>query len=129
MGILKDLWAIFSEHLGPVSFQVRWRLKSFSPEKVYALFAAKEIHADGVYDRLRHNQIGPFITFHESVKRMLAGCEVLPPAFGKDLAEIFSGDPRLFSFAVGQIDVLIERGLLERGVFRKYGKNVIPRKF
>jgi hypothetical protein len=127
--ILKDLWAIFSKHLGPMPFQVRWHLKTFSPEEVYVLFAAKEIYADGVYDRLRQNQIEPFIAFHEGVKEVLAGSEGLPPAFGKDLAEVFFRDPRRFSFAVGQIDVLIERGLLERGVFRKYGKNVIPRKF
>ena len=128
MEILKDLWIIFSEHLGPISFQVRWHLKTFSPVKVYTLFVAREIHADGVYDRLRRNQIEPFIAFHERAKEILAENE-FPSALGADLAAIFFENPRQFNFFVAQIDALIERGLLEKGVLQKYGRNFVRREF
>jgi hypothetical protein len=128
MGILKDLWIILSEDLeGPSAFLVRWHLKTFPVEKVYALFAAGKIQESGVYGRLRLGQVGKFIALHEKVKGILIRKERLPPDLAC-IAEAFTENPRRTHFAINQIDMLIERDL-EKGIRRKRGENVVRREF
>ena len=127
MGILRDLWRIFSEDLErPSVFLVRWHLKMFPVERVYALFAAGEIQAEGVYARLQPKQVNDFVALHEEVKRSVIEKEGLPPNLAVCLAQAFIENPRRFEFIIPQVDALIERDI-EKNILQRRGKNVVRR--
>jgi hypothetical protein len=128
MGIARDLWKILSEDLEvPSAFLVKWHLKTFPVEEVYALFAAGKIQAEGVYARLRPRQVSDFIALHEEVRRALAEEKGFPPSLATCLAEMLTENPRRLAFVVSQVDALIERDL-EKNIFRERGtKNIVRR--
>ena len=128
MGIVRDLWKIFSEDLEvPSAFLVRWHLKTFPVEVVYALFAAGQIQAEGVYARLRPGQVNDFLALHESFKQALAKREELPPVLAICLTQALVDNSRRFEFIIPQVDALIKRDI-EKNIFRIRGKKNIVRR-